>query len=45
VTLPPAQKVVGPLAVIAGVAGFALTVTVVAALVALQPLAFVTVAV
>jgi hypothetical protein len=43
VTLPPAQKVVGPPAVIVGVAGLALTVTVVAALVALQPLAFVTV--
>jgi hypothetical protein len=43
VTLPPAQKVVGPPAVIAGVAGLALTVTAVAADVALQPLAFVTV--
>ena len=43
VTLPPAQNVVGPPAVIAGVAGLALTVTDVAALVALQPFAFVTV--
>jgi len=43
VTLPPAQNVVGPLGVIVGVEGFALTVTVVAALVALQPFAFVTV--
>jgi hypothetical protein len=30
VTLPPAQKVVGPLAVMTGVAGNALTVTIVA---------------
>ena len=30
VTLPPAQKVVGPLAVMAGVAGKAFTVTMVA---------------
>jgi hypothetical protein len=43
VTEPPAQNVVGPPAVIVGVAGIALTVTVVAAEVALQPLAFVTV--
>ena len=43
VTLPPVQKVVGPPAVIAGVEGFGLTVTVVAALVALQPFALVTV--
>ena len=43
VTEPPAQKVVGPPAVITGVDGFALTVTVVDAEVALQPLAFVTV--
>jgi len=41
VTEPPAQNVVGPSAVITGVDGFALTVTVVAAEVALQPLAFV----
>jgi hypothetical protein len=38
VTLPPAQKVVGPPALIVGVAGFGVTVTVVPALVALQPL-------
>ena len=43
VTEPPAQNVVDPLGVITGVDGFALTVTVVAADVALQPLAFVTV--
>jgi hypothetical protein len=42
VTLPPAQNVVAPPAVMTGVAG-AVTVTVVAALVALQPFAFVTV--
>ena len=36
-TLPPAQKVVGPLAVIVGVAGIGFTTTLVAALVALQP--------
>ena len=42
-TEPPAQNVVGPPALITGVDGFALTVTVVAAEVALQPLAFVTV--
>ena len=42
-TLPPAQKVVGPLAVIVGVAGAGFTVTVVPALAALkQPEAFVT---
>jgi hypothetical protein len=38
VTLPPAQKVVGPPALIVGVVGFGVTVTVVPALVALQPL-------
>jgi hypothetical protein len=43
VTEPPAQNVVGPEGVIAGVAGAALTVTTVAADVALQPLPFVTV--
>jgi len=43
VTEPPAQNVVGPPAVITGVGGVALTVTVVAADVALQPLALVTV--
>ena len=43
VTEPPSQNDVGPLGVIAGVAGAAFTVTVVGALVALQPLAFVTV--
>src|SRR6185436_18527608 len=42
VTLPPAQKVVGPPAVIVAV-GSAFTVTVVGAEVALQPLASVTV--
>ena len=42
-TEPPSQNVVGPPAVITGVDGLALTVTVVAADVALQPLAFVTV--
>jgi hypothetical protein len=43
VTLPPAQKVVGPPAVIVGVAGNGLTVTEVAAEAVLwQPLAFVT---
>jgi len=43
VTEPPAQNVVALPAVITGVDGFALTVTEVAAAVALQPLAFVTV--
>ena len=43
VTLPPVQKVVGPLAVTTGVEGFAFTVTVVAADVAEHPLALVTV--
>jgi hypothetical protein len=43
VTEPPAQNVVGPLGVITGVAGFALTVTEVDTEVALQPAAFVTV--
>jgi len=43
VTEPPSQNVVAPPAVITGVDGFALTVTEVAAEVALQPLAFVTV--
>ena len=43
VTLPPAQKVVDPLAVMLGVAGAAFTVTVVPALAALwQPEASVT---
>jgi hypothetical protein len=42
VTLPPAQKVVGPPAVMVAV-GLALTVTVVADVVVLQPLAPVTV--
>jgi hypothetical protein len=42
VTLPPAQNVVGPLAVMAAL-GSGLTVTVVAAEVALQAFAFVTV--
>jgi hypothetical protein len=42
VTLPPAQKVVGPDAVITGVAGRGLTVTTVGADVAVQPLASVT---
>ena len=37
VTLPPAQKVVGPAAVIVGVAGNGLTVTTVGADVAVQP--------
>ena len=41
VTLPPAQNVVGPPVVIVAI-GLAFTVTAVAALVALQPLAFVT---
>ena len=44
-TVPPSQNVVGPLGVIKGVGGFALTVTVVGAEVALQPLALVTVTV
>jgi hypothetical protein len=43
VTEPPSQKVVEPLAVMTGVVGFALTVTEVTALVALQPLPLVTV--
>ena len=43
VTEPPSQKVVGPFAVTTGVSGRAFTTTSVAALVALQPLAFVTV--
>ena len=38
VTLPPAQKVVGPEGVIVGVAGKAFTVTTVGAEVAVQPL-------
>ena len=38
VTLPPSQNAVGPPAVMTGVAGKGLTVTAVAALVALQPL-------
>ena len=42
VTLPPAQNVVGPLAVIVAV-GSALTVTVIGEDVAMQPLALVTV--
>jgi archaellum component FlaF (FlaF/FlaG flagellin family) len=42
VTLPPAQNVVGPPAVMVAV-GFALTVTIVGADVALHPFAFVTV--
>ena len=42
-TLPPSQKLVGPSAVMLGVAGGGFTVTVVAALVALHPFAFVTV--
>ena len=42
ITLPPAQKVVGPPAVIVAI-GLALTVTAVGEEVALQPLAFVTV--
>ena len=45
VTLPPLQKVVDPLGVIVGVEGFGLTVTTVAAEVALQPLPSVTVTV
>jgi len=45
VTLPLAQKVRGPLALIVGGAGFGLTVTVVPALVELQPLPLVTVTV
>ena len=45
VTLPPAQKVVGPPGVIVGVAGIGLTVTVVPAEVALQPLPSATVTV
>ena len=44
-TLPPAQKVVAPLGVMAGVGGFGLTVTTVGAEVALQPLPSVTVTV
>jgi hypothetical protein len=43
VTEPPSQNVVGPPAVMAGVDGFAFTVTVVAADAAGQPLPFVTV--
>jgi hypothetical protein len=43
VTEPPAQNVVGPEALMVGVDGFAFTTTFVAALVALQPAAFVTV--
>jgi hypothetical protein len=43
VTLPPEQKVNGPPAPIVGVAGLGFTVTVVPALVALQPLPLVTV--
>ena len=42
-TLPPVQKVVGPTALIVGVAGCATTVTVVGALVTEQPKPFVTV--
>jgi len=45
VTEPPAQNVVAPPAVMVGVGGFALTVTTVAADVALQPFASVTVTV
>ena len=45
VTLPPEQNVVGPLAEITGVAGVGFTVTVVLALMALHPLASVTVTV
>ncbi len=44
-TEPPLQKVVGPLAEILGAAGFALTVTTVAAEVEEHPLPFVTVTV
>jgi len=43
VTLPPVQKVTGPLAVTTGVDGLALTVTVVAADPAVHPLALETV--
>ena len=43
ITLPPAQKVRGPPALIVGAVGFGFTVTVMPALVALQPLALVTV--
>jgi hypothetical protein len=43
VTEPPSQKVVGLLALTTGVAGLAFTVTTIAAEVALQPLALVTV--
>jgi hypothetical protein len=43
VTLPPAQKATGPLAVTKGVVGFALTVTVVVADPAVHPLVFETV--
>jgi hypothetical protein len=43
VTEPPAQNVVGPDEVTAGVAGLAFTVTATGALVALQPFALVTV--
>jgi hypothetical protein len=39
VTEPPGQKVVGPLAVITGVAGSVFTTTLMLALVELQPLA------
>ena len=42
VTLPPAQKVVGPLGVMVGVAGSGFTVTTVGAEVAVQPLPSVT---
>ena len=45
VTEPPAQKVVEPLGVIVGVGGSGLTVTTVAAEVALQPFPSVTVTV
>jgi hypothetical protein len=45
VTEPPVQNVVGPPAVIVGVAGLALTVTTVAAEVAEQPAPLVTVTV
>ncbi len=45
VTLPPAQNVVGPLGVIAGAGGLALTVTVSGADVAVQPLPLATVTV
>ena len=43
VTLPPAQKVVGPPALIVGVAGFAFTVTVTFCCAEEQPLLAVTV--